>query len=262
MVCAGYLPAWARVRGLGGIRIEAQVPSTRTRLLAKSRESLAPHESLQAVAAASAQVVSAVSVAATLTAGLSLGGAVAIAEVGWGWALPSILASALTVVLGVWATIPRTDDLHPGDLEDVDRFFSEQIRFRGRLLRAAGVSLCIAFVCIPVPFIAATVESPDPSLSLVATRAGGRVHVNADAEHGGSGSTLIVGLSSPEGVQFLGYALGEAGGIETSVAPLDIPAQGTIFAHLLKGREVILRRSIPVKDFASGRLGSSSGQQR
>lgn len=258
MVGARHLPQRPRSGNRRGVRIEARTPSTRTRLLAKARESLAPHESLRAVADASARVVSAVSVAAALTAGLSLGGAVAIAEVGWGWAFPSVALSALAVVLAVWASMPRMDELHPGNLEDVDRFFTEQIRFRGRLLRASGVSLCVAFVCIPIPFIAASCESLGPGFSLKASHDAGEVQIVVDAEHVDSDATISVIINSPEGARVLGHSSGAIRGaadVEVTMLRSDVPVDATIVARLLEGGEITLQRSIAAEGLgAVGRL--------
>ena len=261
MVGSRYMSEWPRSRNRRGVPVAARRPSTRAILLAKARESLAPQESLRAIADASAQVVSAVSLAAALIAGLSLSGAVAIADVGWAWALPSVIFSALTVILAVWASMPRTDEVRPGDLDDVDRFFTAQIRFRGRLLRASGATLCVAFLCAPIPFIAATGETTPPTLTLTVASQGDDIKVAVDADHIGANAVLSVTAFSDRGVKVLGRSVGSVengANLEISIPSFGKSLGAIITGNLLEGDVVTLRRSVSLKGF--GTNGSHSQQ--
>ena len=228
-------------------------PSSKARLLARSREALAPHASLEAVSEASGRIVSGVSITAALTSALSLAGAVGVAKVGWGYALPAVVFSATTVALAIWASIPRKDVLRPGDLEDVDRFFTDQLAFRGRLLRLSGLTLCAALASIPIPFIAGSLESEGPGFAVTANVEGGRLKVAAEAEDAGSDASIVLSLAMPRGERVIGRADGASEGtvaVRASVPNRIAGRSATINAELLDGEKVLDRRSIPLPGFA------------
>jgi len=135
----------------------------------RSRDTLAPHESLQSVETAAGRVVGVVAVIAALSSGLGLLSATELSDAGWGWAIPTTVLAAISVAVAIWATIPKLDEVRPGDLEDVDRFFSAQIKFRGRLVRFAACGIAAALVLTPLPLFASAVGgegSPQVGLSL------------------------------------------------------------------------------------------------
>jgi len=193
-------------------------------------------------------VVSAVSVAATLISILSVGGAVGVADVGWGWAVPAMIFAALTVVLAVWASLPREDHLRPGDLDDVDRFFTGQIKRRGRLLRASGLTLCLALLAMPLPFLIAATSSPSAQLSLSVSRWGAALALNAHADHlSGRSIRLDLKLEIDKKEELLARrseALESTVSLSSSL-PLTAVARGSVVvARLYQGGDLVLMRCV------------------
>jgi hypothetical protein len=122
-------------------------------------------------------------VSATLASALGLVTATRLTDVGWGWALPTVILSAISVALAVWATMPGRETVSPGDLESVRMFYADQIRVRGRLVRAAALMLAVAVLLTPLPALAATWSSPELALDVGATRHGRNLRVTAHGEH-------------------------------------------------------------------------------
>jgi hypothetical protein len=207
--------------------VEGRSPTTRERLLARSREELAPHLSLAAVNDASERIVGAISVAATIASGLTLLSAVKLAGVGWGWAVPAIAFSSGAIILAVLAAIPAATVIRPGDLEDVDRFFSGQLRRRGCLLKAAAISLVLALLTIPVPSIVAGLEKETASLGLSAMGQDAYLEIIARGEKLPSGRAELSATSGKER-RVLGVA--------------DIRSNGVL----------ALSSAVPIRDFSSG----------
>jgi hypothetical protein len=139
--------------------------------------------------------------------------------VGWGWALPAVLFSALTVALAIWASLPRDSLISPGDLEQVNAYFTEQIKYRTRYLRASALTLCFALLCLPLPFIASAWESSDPTLSLTASRDGNAISIHARAQHIDDDATLSVLLRAHHSFP---RTLGHSSGTDEGRAELDI----------------------------------------
>lgn len=179
---------------------------------------------------------------------LSIGGAVALAEVGWGWAVPAMAFAALTVVLAIWASIPREIELWPGELESVDRFFTGQIKLRGRLLRASGLTLCLALLCLPLPFIVAALHSPSPELSLSASRSGPALALSAHADHVSAGNTrLDLKLETDRGEQLLGRRsepLDSTMSLSSSLPLAIVPRGAIIVASLYRNGNLLLVRCL------------------
>lgn len=171
--------------------LEGRAPTTRERLLGRSRDELAPHLSLKAVNEASERIVGAISVAATVASGLTLLGATTLSNVGWGWAIPAIVFSGASIILAVLAAIPSLTVIRPGDLEAVDEFFSRQIRRRGRLLRLAATALVLALLAIPIPAIVAAAEEESATVSVTAVRKGAVVAVDVQGEKLPAGSAEL-----------------------------------------------------------------------
>lgn len=159
-------------------------------MLIQSRDQLAPHLSLQAVDASAGRIVGSISVAAALVSALGVLGATEVADVGWGWALPSVLLAAASAALSIWATVPVFSYVRPGDLEDVDRFFTHQIKWRGGLVRAAGLAFGLALLLTPLPLLAATVRGEHPAVDVTAVRRGDQLVTAVAAKHADENATI------------------------------------------------------------------------
>lgn len=170
-------------------------PSTRDKLLARSQGELAPHLSLAAVSEASERIVGAVSVAAAIASGLSLFSALTLADIGWGWALPSIIFVSAAVILAVFAAIPVGKVISPGNLEEVDEFFSGQLRVRGRLLKGSALCLVLGLLAIPLPPLVAAIEGDEASLEISVVRHGTTLKVTATGEGLPSGRAELASAS-------------------------------------------------------------------
>lgn len=147
---------------------EGHRPTTRERLVVQSVETLAPHQSLDRIDKASATVTTAVTLAGTLAGGFGLIAATTFADVGIGWALPTVILAACSIACAVLATVPAPATVAPGDLSAVEAFFRIQIRRRGRLVRGAAWSLAVAVLLAPLPIVASALANPPPRIALVA----------------------------------------------------------------------------------------------
>jgi hypothetical protein len=146
-----------------GTEETGQPPTTRTDNLQLAAAELAPHLSLQRIEANARFVLATVTVVGGLLTGLGVLGDTAVSDHP-AWALPSLLAAAISVAVAVWATVGSNDEVQVDDLDDVDRYYTEQIRQRGKLARIAGSMLAIALLLAVVPAIraAATSDAPPP----------------------------------------------------------------------------------------------------
>jgi hypothetical protein len=178
--------------------------------------------------------------------------------VGWEWALPAVLFSGLTVVLAVWAALPRESTLSPGNLNAVDAYFTEQIKCRGRLLKASGIFLCLALFSLPLPFLAAAYESPDPVLGIAASSNGSEVQVVVEARHIGSNGAVYVGVASSSGERVLARSEGSVNGVVDLTASLlrIPPSAARIFARVRQGDDIVVERSMAISDDVQPIAGS------
>jgi hypothetical protein len=168
--------------------------------------------------------------------------------VGWGWALPAVFFSAATIALAIWAALPRESSISPGDLEQVNAYFTEQIKFRGRFLKASALTLCLALLCLPLPFIASAWESPDPALELTAARHGKGLVVHVGAQHIDSDATLTVRLRAHHGFhRTVGRSSGAIDGAVALVISLPIrsvPPCAQLVVRVFEHGNVALARSV------------------
>lgn len=167
---------------------------------------------------------------------------------GWGWALPAVLFSALTVALAIWASLPRDSLISPGDLEQVNAYFTEQIKYRTRYLRASALTLCFALLCLPLPFIASTWESSDLSLSLTASRDGDTVSIHARAQHIDDDATLSVLLRAHRSFfRILGHSAGTNEGgteLDISLPRHAVPPRSKLILRVTEGGRLASSRLI------------------
>lgn len=124
-----------------------QAPSARQRAWAELGAELTPAKSLQRLDAATARVVSTISVVATLLTGFGLVAAGLSSLPGAGRVLAAIAAGlAFLAVLAALAaqTVTITRGLNPRDLRAVERWYRRRFAFRAPLTVAASVLLVLA----------------------------------------------------------------------------------------------------------------------
>jgi hypothetical protein len=224
--------------------VEHRPSSTREKLLEASRAELAPHKSMEAVAEASGRVVGAFSVAAALVSGLGLVSATALTDAGWGWAVPTIVLSAISMALAVWATVPARATVSPGDLEDVADFFAGEIKRRGCLVRSAAVLFGFAMLLTPLPAVRAAWSSPDATLDVTATRRSNDLVLSVEAEH--LPRNAIVTMVAASGARLL---TGGSDGQGRLSAGAEVPmtvAAGQVRVVARAGRRVVVDRTVAV----------------
>ena len=200
--------------------MSSRLPSTRTKLLMKAREELSPDKSLAAVDVAASRIVGGVSVAAALVTGFGLFTATELADVGWGWALPSILLSAIAAALALWATVPAHDKISPGDLEDIDRYFKHQITWRGGYVRTAALLFALALLTAPLPVLVAAVDDPPESLDVSAAQDGDKITFKLAAHGLDADSTVRILIAGPRPKLLL---VAEVSGDESASATASLP---------------------------------------
>ena len=250
MVREDRMPKWPRAACERNMAVEHRPSTTREKLLEISREELAPHKSLEAVAEASGRVVGAVSVAATLVAALGLVSATSLSDAGWGWALPTVVLSAISVALAVWATVPSRARVRPGDLEDVQQFFDGQIKRRGCFVQAAAITFGLAVLLTPLPALAAALQpSPSAVLNVSAIRRGTEVAVTIVGEHLPHDAVVTMTLEDEVAHGLLLYEEVGFGGrtsatAEVPLTSLDNSRELRLLAR--HGTHVIANRTIPV----------------
>jgi hypothetical protein len=133
-------------------------PTTRIENLERSASELAPHESLQRLEATARVVLGTVgAISAIITGFGAFGGSVATDHLGW--AIPSLVLFAAGVSLALLAAVGKADDGNFDDLEDVDRFYAEQIEWRGRLIRIASACVALALVLAVLPAVRQSTET-------------------------------------------------------------------------------------------------------
>jgi hypothetical protein len=151
---------------------EGHRSTTRERLVAESAGTLAPHQSLDRIDKVSGTVTTAVTLAGAVAGGFGLVAAKSLANVGIGWALPTVILAAVSIAAAVLATVPGPAKVAPGNLVAVEAFFRGQIRRRGRLMRVAAWSLAAAVLLAPLPILFGAIRGPHASIELTVTVSG------------------------------------------------------------------------------------------
>jgi hypothetical protein len=136
--------------------------TTRVENLEQSAVELAPHESLRRLEANARYVLGTVGVVSAIITGFGAFGD-SVARNNPGWAVPSLVLFAVGVALALLAAVGKADDVNVDDLEDVDRFYADQIEWRGRLLRVAGACVALAMVLAVLPAVQESTDSSSES---------------------------------------------------------------------------------------------------
>lgn|GEM_PF-3025289 len=127
-----------------------QPATTRVENLEAAALALAPHRSLERIESTGRFLLGTVGVVGALITGFGVLDSSTIAN-HVGWLLPSLIAAAFAMGLALFAAIGTGDSVQVDDLEDVDRYYSSQIRQRGRLIRLAGLALAASLLLALIP---------------------------------------------------------------------------------------------------------------
>lgn len=111
---------------------------------------LAPHRSLERIESTGRFLLGTVGVVGALITGFGVFDSSMVAN-HVGWLLPSLIAAAFAMGLALFAAIGTGDSVRVDDLEDVDRYYSSQIRRRGRMIRLAGLALAASLLLALIP---------------------------------------------------------------------------------------------------------------
>jgi hypothetical protein len=153
----------------------AQPLTARRRALIALADELTPAKSLVRLDAATARVVTTVSVVGTLLTGFGLlaaglptlgGAARAFAVVSMVFAFFAVLSALTAQIL----TITRS--LNTNNLKDVERWYQRRFQTRAPLTRAAGVLLVVAVAAAGVAAVLAIARSDPDRASMAVSRAG------------------------------------------------------------------------------------------
>jgi hypothetical protein len=210
-----------------GAPTDGRPPTTRERLLAQSADTLAPHQSLDRIDAAAARVTAGVTLAGSIISGFGLVAATTVANVGIGWALPTVLFAAVSIACAVLATVPAPAKVAPGNLAAVEAFFRDQIRVRGGRLRVSAWTLAAALLLAPLPLVVSALDDPNAAIDLVLTAGGSSrqltVGVTASGLHDGATITVTV-AKAQETVAFARADADEHGRATATLTVRPLPA--------------------------------------
>jgi hypothetical protein len=176
--------------------IRGRAPTARERGLRAVAEQLTPLQALTTIDQASARIVAAVSLIATLAGGVGLISASSLSEIGIAWAIPCVVAAALSVVAALIGTLPTRAKLAPGELDGLEAWFDHQISHRLLLIRTSAGLLVVAVLCAALPSVVAALSESQQELvvGLIATQ-NGMVRVDASASRLPDVATLQVILA-------------------------------------------------------------------
>jgi len=200
-------------------------PSTRERLLRESINELTPANSLRAVDDNAKHLLSSVSIAGTLVGALGLLSASELAAVGFGWALPTLVCVAASVAVAAWVLIPVRATVSPGRLDLMDRWYAEQIKRRGRLMRISGALFAVSIPLALLPLAANAIASPDPTLDVSVARDRASTHTSVIAAHFPANASITVTVRSADPSRLL--ARGKIDVREEGGATLDLDAMSS-----------------------------------
>lgn len=132
-----------------------RAPTTSERLLVSSVEELAPHKSLSAIESVAKFIFGSASIVGVVLTGLGVLGSTNAQGAGIAWALPSILAVAISLFLATLSLIPRVSAVRLGDQGELQRYFDRELRRRGLFVVTAGFAFAIAFPLASMPSVVA-----------------------------------------------------------------------------------------------------------
>lgn len=196
------------------------MPTSKQRALRRAAERLDPAQGLDTIDASAGRITSALTLASALVGGFGLISAVELNDVGVGWALPAVLAAAVSTGCAVWATVPSASTLRPGDLSAVEWWFDHQIKRRVKLVRVAGISLALAVACASLPMIASAVDEPATKLAQSVSVYNGSVQAQVSVRNAPSNARVAAVVRS--GGRRLAVSAAHVnadGAVEISLAP-------------------------------------------
>lgn len=223
---------------------ESHRPTTRERLITGSVETLAPHHSLDRIDKASGTVTTAVTLAGTLAGGFGLIAATTLADVGIGWALPTVVLASISVACAVLATVPAPGTVAPGNLIEVEKFFRRQIQKRGGLVRVAAWTLAFAVLLAPLPIVAATLVDEEPAIDLTIAANGKDRKVVIGVVAAGLEENAAVTVDARRDGRQLAFSEADAGAKGTLKSSLTVPAlpAGTQLKVTVRGPDGVPKR--------------------
>jgi hypothetical protein len=135
-------------------------------------EELAPAKSLTRLDAATARVVTNVTVVGTLLTGLGILGASLPSVTGWarGLAVTAVVTAALAVVLALSAQVVTVTRIRTGDLLEVQAWYRRRVRIRGPLTVASTVLLAGATAVGAGAAVVAVLDPPATPPTIAVTR--------------------------------------------------------------------------------------------
>jgi len=129
-------------------------PTLRSENLEQAAAQLAPHRSLERIESTARLLLGTVGlVGAVITGFGAFRDSFAAEDIGW--LLPSLIAATLGLILAVTAALGTADEVNVDDLEDVDRYYSRQIKCRGRRVRGAALALAVSLLLALLPAVKA-----------------------------------------------------------------------------------------------------------
>lgn len=132
--------------------------------LAAAKE-LSPDKSLAQIQDSSKFLVGSVALVGALLTGFGLIASDAVRRTPLGFSLAVIFAGS-SLILGLFALVPRSADLKLTDLTDVEAWFGHQIRWRRRAAAASAVALGLAILIAGATALLSSTPTPDASTSL------------------------------------------------------------------------------------------------
>ena len=196
-------------------------------------QELAPAKSLQRLDAATARVVSTVSIVATLLTGLGLvaAGLVNLSDFARTLAVVTVVLAFLAVLLALAAQIVTVTRVNANDLLDVRRWYRRRVRWRGPLARWATVVLVGAAFCAGWAAVLTLLAGPQPP-TLAVTRTAGTVTVDVTFRglDAGQVATATVKVDNAL-VASTAFGPGADGTATRTIAAEQVPTTGVVMVE-------------------------------
>jgi hypothetical protein len=183
-------------RGPRASPIPGQAPTDRERSLRAIAGQLTPLQALDTIDQASARIVAAVSLTATLAGAVGLVSASSLNDIGPGWSIPCVVIAGLSVVAAVIGTLPSRARLAPGELENLEAWLEGQVTRRSRMIHASAGLLVAAVFAAALPSLVAAFREDAHRLTIGLTAtASGAVTLAASGDSLPDHATLEVLLT-------------------------------------------------------------------
>ncbi len=192
-------------------------------------------------------LLASVSIAGTIVGGLGLVSAGALANVGYGWALPALLCVAGSIAVAAWVLIPVRATISPGRLDLMDKWYADQIKRRGRLIRIAGTLFALSIPLALLPLAAHAIARPAKTLAVSVARDGPEVYSSMRATHLPDGATVTADIASTNPARVFASGLSAVGQDGSAILSLNARSHGpfTIVARALDANgHLLLSRTL------------------